>query len=147
MTEGRGRGRGLGRGRVFAAIGAGLALLAVGAGAFGAHVLEGRLSSELLDVFDTAVQYQVYHALGLLAVGALSTNYATPLLQWAGKLFVVGTVVFSGSLYLLAFTGIGWLGAITPIGGVCFVIGWGAMFWGLVSPSKLTAVPSGPSKT
>ncbi len=134
-------------GRAFAAIGAGLALLAVGAGAFGAHMLEGRISGESLDVFDTAVQYQVYHAFGLLAVGGFSMNHSTPLLQWAGKPFVVGTVVFSGSLYLLAFTGIGWLGAITPIGGVCFLIGWGTMCWSLVSQSKMTAVQSGPSKT
>ncbi len=134
-------------GRVFAAIGAGLALLAVGAGAFGAHMLEDRISGELLDVFDTAVQYQVYHALGLLAVGAFSMNHSTRLLQWAGNLFVAGTVVFSGSLYLLAFTGIGWLGAITPIGGVCFLVGWGAMFWSLISQSKMAAVQSGPSKT
>ena len=134
-------------GRALAAIGAGLALLAVGAGAFGAHVLEGRISGESLAVFGTAVQYQLYHAFGLLLVGAFSANHTTPLLQWAGKLFVVGTVVFSGSLYLLAFTGIGWLGAITPIGGVCFLIGWGALFWSLVSQSKMTAVPSGPSNT
>ena len=134
-------------GRVFAAIGAALALLAVGAGAFGAHVLEARISGELLDVFDTAVQYQVYHAFGLLAVGVFSMSHATPLLRWAGNFFVAGTVVFSGSLYLLAFTGIGWLGAITPIGGVCFLIGWGAMFWSLVSQPKLTPVQSGPSKT
>ncbi len=134
-------------GRVFAAIGAGLALLAVGAGAFGAHMLEGRISGESLGVFDTAVQYQVYHAFGLLAVGVFSMNHSTPLLQWAGKLFVVGTIVFSGSLYLLALTGIGWLGAITPIGGMCFLIGWGAMCWSLVSQSKMTAVRSGPSKT
>ena len=134
-------------GRVFAAIGAGLALLAVGAGAFGAHMLEDRISGELLDVFDTAVQYQVYHAFGLLAVGVFAMNHSTRLLQWAGNLFVAGTVVFSGSLYLLAFTGIGWLGAITPIGGVCFLVGWGAMFWSLISQSKMTAVQSGPSKT
>ncbi len=134
-------------GRVFAAIGAGLALLAVGAGAFGAHMLEGRVSGESLGVFDTAVQYQVYHAFGLLAVGVFSMNQSTPLLQWAGKLFVAGTVVFSGSLYLLAFTGIGWLGAITPIGGVCFLVGWGAMSWSLFSQSKMTAVGSGPSRT
>ena len=134
-------------GRVFAAIGAGLALLAVGAGAFGAHMLEDRISGDLLDVFDTAVQYQVYHAFGLLAVGVFSINHPTQLLQWAANLFVAGTVVFSGSLYLLAFTGIGWLGAITPIGGVCFLVGWGAMFWSLISQSKMTAVRSGPSKT
>ena len=134
-------------GRVFAAIGAGLALVAVGAGAFGAHMLEDRISGELLDVFDTAVQYQVYHAFGLLAVGVFLMNQSTALLQWAGKLFVAGTVVFSGSLYLLAFTGLGWLGAITPIGGVCFLVGWGAMFWSLISQSKMAAVRSGPSKT
>jgi uncharacterized membrane protein YgdD (TMEM256/DUF423 family) len=120
-----------------------LALLAVGAGAFGAHVLEGRISGDSLKIFDTAVQYQVYHAFGLLAVAVFSMSHATPLLQWAGKLFVAGTVVFSGSLYLLAFTGIGWLGAITPIGGVCFLLGWGAMLWSFVSQSKMTAVQSG----
>ncbi len=127
-------------GRIFAAIGAGLALLAVAAGAFGAHVLGDRISGDLLDVFDTAVQYQVYHAFGLLVLGLVSTKNSTPLLQWAGKLFIAGTIVFSGSLYLLAFTGIGWLGAITPIGGVCFLVGWGAMLWSFVSQSRLGVV-------
>ena len=125
--------------RTFAAIGAGLAFLGVAGGAFGAHFLEGRVSGELLDVFETAVEYQMYHAFGLLLVGGLSPQPHAALNQWAGKLFVVGTIVFSGSLYLLALTGARWLGAITPIGGICLLAGWGALCWSLISRPKMDA--------
>lgn len=133
MTEGFG----------YAAAGAGLAFLGVAAGAFGAHVLEPRLSREALEVFNTAVQYQMYHAFGLLLVACLAGRAPGPLLQWAGKLFVLGTIVFSGSLYLLAFTGVRWLGAITPIGGVCFLTGWGVLVWSLASGALRSGGPEG----
>lgn len=120
-------------GRLFAAVGAGLGLLGVGAGAFGAHVLESRLDRDLLEVFNTAVDYQMYHALALLLVGGLPPRASQGLLHWAGILFASGTIVFSGSLYILALTGARWLGAVTPVGGVLFLAGWGTLCWSLVT--------------
>lgn len=103
------------------------AAIAVMLGAFGAHALKERLSEKYLAIWETAVQYQMFHALGLIAIGILmSTSLAGPIsqLNWAGWLLLVGIIIFSGSLYILSFTGIGILGAITPIGGVAFIIGW-----------------------
>ena len=110
--------------RIFFSLGALSAFLSVAAGAFGAHALRTRLSPELLAAFETAAQYQMYHALGLLAVAWASTRWPGPMVSWAGWLFVVGTVLFSGSLYPLALTGTRWLGAITPLGGAAFLGGW-----------------------
>ena len=119
-------------GRRFAALGAALAFLAVAAGAFGAHLLEGRLPSDLVEVFETAAQYQMYHAVGMLIVGVMMARHPSSALWWAGACFLAGTVIFSGSLYLLALSGVRWLGAITPIGGICFLVGWAALLWGVV---------------
>lgn len=115
--------------RLFLTLGAISALLAVAAGAFGAHGLRGRLTPDLLDVFETAARYQTYHALALLAVGLLlqRAGAGAPLVGGAGWLFVAGTLLFSGSLYLLALSGVRWLGAITPLGGVAFLLGWAAL--------------------
>ena len=110
--------------RTFFGLGAVSALVAVAAGAFGAHGLRARLTPEYLAVFETAARYQMYHALGLLAVAWAVTRWPGSLAGWAGWLFVVGTVLFSGSLYTLALTGARWLGAITPLGGVAFLAGW-----------------------
>ncbi|MDH4352209.1 MAG: DUF423 domain-containing protein [Gemmatimonadota bacterium] len=120
--------------RFFAAAGAVSAFLAVAAGAFGAHALRARLAPDLLAVFETGARYQMYHALALLAVAWLTAarpggNAAV----WAGGLFLLGTVVFSGSLYVLALTGQRWLGAITPLGGVAFLAGWGCLAWAAFS--------------
>ena len=99
--------------------------LAVALGAFGAHGLQGRLSPELLQTFETGVRYQLYHALALFVVSFACSRYSQlTLLSAAGWLFVVGTLLFSGSLYVLAGTGVRWLGAITPFGGVAFLAGW-----------------------
>lgn len=99
--------------------------LAVGLGAFGAHALESRLSSDMLGTFEIGVRYQMYHALALLAVAILlGRNPELGVATLAGWLFVAGIVIFSGSLYILVFSGIRWLGAITPIGGVAFIGGW-----------------------
>lgn len=103
-------------------------MLAVALGAFGAHGLKGRLTLELMSVYQTAVQYHFYHTFALLIVGVLLLQY--PDLQWlkiSGYLFVVGLLVFSGSLYILALTGIKWLGAITPLGGLALIAGWVTM--------------------
>ena len=105
-------------------IGAVSAGLGVAAGAFGAHALRARLEPRLLEVFETAVRYQMYHALALLAVAWVASRVPGSMSTAAGWLFVAGTVIFSGSLYAMVFTGIRALGAITPIGGVCFIAGW-----------------------
>jgi uncharacterized membrane protein YgdD (TMEM256/DUF423 family) len=110
--------------RVFFALGAVSGFISVAAGAFGAHALRSRLTPEYLGVFETAARYQMYHALALLAVAWAITRGTGSTAQWAGWLFVIGTVLFSGSLYGLALTGIRWLGAITPLGGVAFLAGW-----------------------
>lgn len=110
--------------RVFFALGAVSGFISVAAGAFAAHALRSRLTPEYLAVFETAARYQMYHALALLAVAWATTRGSGSTAQWAGWLFVVGTVLFSGSLYALALTGTRWLGAITPLGGVAFLAGW-----------------------
>ena len=115
--------------QTFAALGALSAFIAVAAGAFGAHGLRQRLSSDMLAVFDIAVRYQMYHALALLAVSWAQTRWPGPALQLSGYAFLAGTILFSGSLYILSLTGVRWLGAITPLGGVAFLIGWLALAW------------------
>lgn len=110
---------------LFIAIAALNGFLAVGCGAFAAHGLRARLPADLLAIFQTGVQYQMYHALALLAVGLLGLHLGSSgLLRASGWLFIAGIVIFSGSLYVLSLTGIRWLGAITPIGGVAFLAGW-----------------------
>jgi uncharacterized membrane protein YgdD (TMEM256/DUF423 family) len=102
-------------------------LLGVGLGAFGAHALRGRLSPEMLAVFETAVRYQMYHALALLLTSAIAARMGGWLIQTAGWSFTAGIVLFSGSLYALALTGVTTFGAITPIGGLAFLAGWGCL--------------------
>ena len=110
--------------RFFFSLGAISAFLAVAAGAFGAHALRSRISMGDLAIFETAARYQMYHALGLLGVAWATVRWPGTLPQLAGWLFVVGTLLFSGSLYALALTGARWLGAITPLGGAAFLGGW-----------------------
>lgn len=110
--------------RLFFSLGALSGLVSVMAGAFGAHALRARLSSESLAVFETGARYQMYHALALLAVAWVASRWPGALPQLAGWLFVTGTVLFSGSLYGLALTGARWLGALTPLGGLAFLAGW-----------------------
>jgi uncharacterized membrane protein YgdD (TMEM256/DUF423 family) len=115
--------------RTFFALGAVLAGLAVAAGAFGAHGLHGRLEPDMLAVFETGARYQTYHALALLAVAWATVRWPDGHATLAGWLFVAGIVVFSGSLYLLSLSGVRWLGAITPLGGLCFLAGWAVLAW------------------
>jgi uncharacterized membrane protein YgdD (TMEM256/DUF423 family) len=110
--------------RLFVMIGALSAGLAVAAGAFGAHALRARLEPRMLEVFETGARYQMYHALALLAVAWVASRWPGSLVNASGWLFLAGTVLFSGSLYAMAFTGVRALGAITPLGGVCFIAGW-----------------------
>ena len=103
-------------------------MLAVGLGAFGAHALKAKLEAEgTLATFQTAVQYQFYHTLALLAIGLLMLQFPHAWLTYSAYAMMVGLVIFSGSLYVLCFTGMKWLGAITPIGGLAFIVGWGCL--------------------
>jgi uncharacterized membrane protein YgdD (TMEM256/DUF423 family) len=114
--------------RTFLLIGSVFGFLGVAFGAFGAHALRSRLSPEMLAVFETGVRYQMYHAFAILIVSAAMGRLgAVPWLSVAGWFFVAGVVLFSGSLYALALTGVGTLGAITPIGGLLFLLGWGCL--------------------
>ena len=110
--------------RVFFALGALSAFIGVATGAFGAHALKARLTPDMLAVFEVGVRYQMYHALALLACAWAMTKWPGPLVIAAGWLFVAGTVVFSGSLYVLSLSGVRWLGAVTPIGGLALLAGW-----------------------
>lgn len=113
--------------KLFIIAGAVNAFISVALGAFGAHGLEGKMPERYLAIWHTATQYQMYHALGLIAIGILmSPALLGPLsqLNWAGYMMLAGIVFFSGSLYVLSLTQIGVLGAITPIGGVAFLVGW-----------------------
>ena len=104
--------------------------LAVSIGAFAAHMLRDRLSPELLNTFQTGVQYHMYHALGLFGIGLLMLNFPiSSLLRISAYLMIAGIVLFSGSLYLLSITGTKWLGAITPLGGLCFLTAWVLIVW------------------
>ena len=110
--------------------------LSVALGAFGAHALKPHLSTKMMAVFNTAVQYQMFHALALLVVGILlhsvvSTNLQAKQIRLAGNLFLVGLVLFCGSLYLLAITGVKILGAVTPFGGLAFVMAWLVLLYAL----------------
>jgi uncharacterized membrane protein YgdD (TMEM256/DUF423 family) len=98
----------------------------VAAGAFGAHALRARLAPEMLAAFETGARYQMYHALALAALG-LGNVTPSKWVRFAGRAFVAGTVLFSGSLYILALTGTRWWGAVTPLGGVAFLAGWGCL--------------------
>ena len=110
--------------RTFFVAGAISAFVGVALGAFAAHGLKARLSPDLLSIFETGVRYEMYHALGLLAAAWAASRWPGTAALAAGWLFVAGTVLFSGSLYLLALTGARWLGAVTPFGGLAFLAGW-----------------------
>ena len=115
--------------RVFVALGALAGFIGVALGAFAAHGLKSRLDAGMLAVFETGVRYQMYHALALLAVGWACTRWPGTWTNASGWLFVAGIVVFSGSLYVLALSGVRWLGAITPLGGLAFLAGWLCLAW------------------
>lgn len=113
------------RSSLFLLIGGGFAGVAVAVGAFGAHFLKGNLDPQMLAVFETAARYQMYHGLGLCIVAWAIDRYPNQPLAPVGWLFVIGVVLFSGSLYMLALSGVRWLGALTPLGGTAFITGWG----------------------
>ncbi len=116
-----------------------LAALAVVFGAFAAHAIKSRVSEDTLAVFETGVRYQMYHSLALIITGILYKEFSNISLLWAGRLFIVGVILFSTSLYLLTYfkatenTTMFWLGAVTPFGGVCFIAGWGFLLKGVLN--------------
>jgi uncharacterized membrane protein YgdD (TMEM256/DUF423 family) len=111
--------------KLFLALGSLNAMLAVILGAFGAHGLKSRLTIDLLTTFNTGVQYHFYHALGLIAVGLIAMHLpVTSWLKWSGWLMFAGIVIFSGSLYVLSIFNMRWLGMVTPVGGLAFIIAW-----------------------
>ena len=111
-----------------------LAAIAVIMGAFGAHSLRTQLSEEMMVVYETAVAYHMYHALGLILTGLLVDSASSSNLSaWAGSIMFIGILLFSGSLYILSITGIRWLGAVTPFGGTAFILGWLLLAWAVWS--------------
>ncbi|MEP6926024.1 MAG: DUF423 domain-containing protein [Ginsengibacter sp.] len=112
-------------------------VFSVSLGAFAAHSLKQTISDYAVSIFETAVRYQFYHVLALLACGILYKEFQNNFISWAGRLFITGIILFSGSLYILTFIkaavipGYGWVGAITPIGGLCFIAGWICLFLGM----------------
>lgn len=113
--------------KTFVILGALLGGLSVAFGAFGAHALRNQLEPRMLEVFETAVRYQMYHALALFAAAWIYAQTQAPAAQFAGWAFVAGILLFSGSLYVMTFTGMRALGAVTPIGGLAFLAGWAAL--------------------
>jgi len=106
------------------AVGAIMAAIAVMIGAFGAHIVKDMVTPERLENWETGAQYHFYHSIAIILTGLVARNNSSELLKWAGVIFAVGVLFFSFSLYTLALTDITWLGAITPLGGVAFIIGW-----------------------
>lgn len=111
--------------RLWVAVGAVNAMLSVAAGAFGAHALRSRLEPRMLEVFEVGARYQMFHALGMLAVAWVASQRAEA--SAAGWAMLAGVVLFSGSLYAMALSGVRALGAVTPFGGVAFLVGWGLL--------------------
>jgi uncharacterized membrane protein YgdD (TMEM256/DUF423 family) len=107
-----------------------LGALSVILGAFGAHTLKSRMPADALEIFETSVRYQFYHVFALLTAGMLAQYFPGSLITWSGRLFIAGIILFCGSLYLLTYfkasgnAQMDWIGAITPIGGLCFIAGW-----------------------
>ena len=120
----------------FGVLGAIFGFLGVAAGAFGAHALRDRLSADLLQVFETGARYQLIHALALVGVALARARFAGRALAIAGWMFAAGIVLFSGSLYALALTGFRAWGAVTPLGGLCFLAGWGSLAVALRGPTQ-----------
>lgn len=121
-----------------------LGALSVALGAFAAHTLKANISSDALQIFETAVRYQFYHVFALLATGILFTQFDNKFIKWSGKLFIAGIILFSGSLYFLTaieanrLASYNWIGAITPVGGLCFILGWIFLFVGCSVNRKKT---------
>jgi uncharacterized membrane protein YgdD (TMEM256/DUF423 family) len=123
-------------------------VLSVGLGAFAAHALKGHIADYALSIFETGVRYQFYHVFALFVTGILYKEFSNKFIRWTGILFITGIILFSGSLYFLtyikgvALPGYSWVGAITPIGGLAFILGWIFLFIGC-SDKKLKTISNG----
>ncbi|WP_179032008.1 DUF423 domain-containing protein [Paenibacillus kribbensis] len=118
-------------------VGSIMMLLAVAIGAFGAHIVKARIDADALAVYETGVKYHMFHAVGLLIIALAAGQWgASSRLRWAARLLFTGIILFSGSLYVLSLTGIRVLGAITPLGGVCFIAGWVCLAWAAMGLKK-----------
>jgi uncharacterized membrane protein YgdD (TMEM256/DUF423 family) len=124
----------------FLTLGSILAGLGVAAGAFGAHALKDILDPPMLQVFETATRYVMYHAFGLCIVSWAIDRYPEQRLEKSGWLFLIGILLFSGSLYVVSLAGIRWVGAVTPIGGLAFMIGWLLLAWGVWRDARARSV-------
>ena len=113
-------------------IGACFACLAVVLGAFAAHGLKSKISTEDLAIFETGVRYQMYHSLGLILLGLIGFQTAQDIVFFPALMFIIGIIIFSGTLYLIPMTGLRWLGAVTPIGGTAFILGWSFLTYNLI---------------
>ncbi len=119
-----------------------LGALSVALGAFAAHSLKQHVSDYAVGIFETAVRYQFYHSFALLATGILYKEFPNRFIKWAGKLFIAGIIFFCASLYILTFIkaavlpGYDWVGAITPVGGLCFIAGWLCLFLGIAKKNR-----------
>ncbi len=128
--------------RTFFVWGAANALLSVALGAFGAHALEERISEDMLAIYTTGTQYHFMHAIGLLALAFAAEKLPdSKAIRWSGRLLLLGIIIFSGSLYVLSLTGLTWLGAVTPLGGLSFLIGWALAIKGGLSWKSLDRNP------
>ncbi len=118
-----------------------LGLLSVALGAFAAHALKEKISDYAVNIFETGVRYQFYHVFALIAVGIIYKDFSNRFLKWSGIFFIIGIILFSGSLYMLTYIkgavlpGYSWVGAITPIGGLAFILGWIFLFIGCFNKS------------
>ena len=119
-------------GKLWMAVGAIFGLLSILAGAFGAHALRGVLTENALNTFETAVRFQMYHALAILVTGLLTSRLPSNLIGVSGALFTIGILFFSGSLYALSLSGIGAFGAVAPVGGISLIGGWTALIVGII---------------
>ena len=128
----------------FLKIAAFMGALTVIFGAFAAHAIKSRVNAETLSIFETGVRYQMYHVFALFLVGIIYKEFPFKYMIWAGNLFLVGIILFSGSLYALTFfkangnENMNWLGAVTPFGGTCFIVGWSLILLSLYQPKKTT---------
>ncbi|KAF6564738.1 DUF423 domain-containing protein [Paenibacillus sp. EKM202P] len=118
-------------------VGSIMMMLAVAIGAFGAHIVKAQIDADALAIYETGVKYHMIHAVGLLIIALAAGQWGpSPRLRWAARLLFTGIILFSGSLYVLSLTGIRVLGAITPLGGVCFIAGWILLAWAATGVKK-----------
>lgn len=118
--------------KIFLIFGSIFAFIGVSLGAFGAHFLKQRLDSDMLNIFEVGVRYQMYHALALIAVALIANSMSNSYIMAAGWSFIAGMIVFSGSLYVLSLSGVRAWGAVTPLGGLLFLLGWVLLAWGVL---------------